>query len=483
MLKNIILYSGIFFLSVSSAFSQINQHIDCYTIVAGKNTTSDGSVMVGHNEDDQGKMLVNWFKVPQKKFKKTDSLTLMNGTKIPQIEKTFSYIRFQVTKQKFGDAFMNKNSVVICSNACTSKEDTASGNIGYYLRKILAERGKTARQTVKIAGRLIETYGYESSGRTYTIADNQETWMLSVVKGKYWIAQRIPDNEIAVIPNYYTIQEVDLKDSMTFLASPDLIDYAIERKWYNPEKDGGFNFRKAYGDSACNNADYNIPRHLSGINYFSDKPYSENDILPFSFQPKKKVTKKDIENVLSSHYEETSYCQLPENKNPHQNKIRGICDYNTQFSFVAQLRSNMPLPIGSLIWISPYNGCLFPYIPIYFGIYNTNEKVRFKHYPDTEKIQFENEKNNLSDYPNHAYFTFNQYVEFIEENYPERIDEAKIFKSLTEKELTRNQKNLEKSVLEVYKSYPDDTKKILTNYCNQYFKNILRITKQIMKTK
>ena len=457
------------------------QQIDCYTIAAGKNTSIDGSVTVGHNEDDGGpEMLVNWFKVPEKKFGQNDSITLLNGTKIPQTEETFSYLRFQVMKQKFGDAYLNENSVLICSDACASKEDTAKGNIGYYLRKMIAEQATSARNAVKLAGKLIQKYGYESSGRTYTIADADEVWMFSAVKGKHWVAERIPDDEIAIIPNYYTIQEVNLKDTTNFLAAPDIIKYAEKRGWYNAKTDGNFNFRKTYGDSACNIADYNIPRHLAGINFLSEKQYTETDILPFSFKPKKKISGKDIKNILSSHYEGTKFCRLPENKNPHQNKIRGICTETTQYSFVAQLRSNMPAAVGALIWIAPYNGCLFPYIPVYFGIYNTNEKVRFKNYKNAEKLQFENDKNNLDLFQEHSYYAFNQYVKFIEQNYPERIEEARIFKNLTENKLSRNQKNLEKSVLEVYKSYPDDTKKILTDYCNRYFDTVLRISKQIM---
>ncbi len=482
MLKNTFLFILTILFSGINLFSQ---QIDCYTVIVGKDASFDGSVLVGHNEDDGGpEMIVNWFKVPKRKFKKQDSITLLNGTKIPQVEKTFSYLRFQVTKQKFGDAYLNENSVLICSDACASKEDTAKGNIGYYLRKIIAERATSARNAVKLAGKLIETYGYESSGRTYTIADNKEAWMLSAVKGKHWIAQRIPDDEVAIIPNYYTIQEVNLKDSANFLASPDIIEYAQKRGWYNSEKDGKFNFREVYGDSACNVADYNVPRHLAGINRLQKDYHSVNDIpLPFSFKPKIKVRLKDLKRLLSSHYEDTEFCRPPENKNMHKNKVRPICTETTQYSFVAQLRDNMPVGIGALVWITPYNGCLSPYIPVYFGIYNTNEKLRLKNYKDAEKLQFNNNKNNLENYPNHAYYTFNQYVKYIEKNYPKRIEEARILKNLTEKELERNQKNLEKSLLEVYKSYPDDTKKILTDYCNQYVEKVIEITKQIMHLK
>ncbi len=303
---------------------------------------------------------------------------------------------------------------------------------------------------------------------------------MSIVQGKRWIAQRIQDNEVAIIPNYYTIQEVDLNDSANYLSSPDIIDYAIKRAWYDSTE--VFNFREVYGDSLTNIADYNIPRHLSVLNYLSDETFvKDNTPLPFSIETKDKVSLDAIKSILSSHFENTDYCKLPEDKNPHKNEIRPICVKSTQFSFIAQLRSNLPAPIGSLIWISPYNGCVFPYIPIYFGIYNTNESIRFKKYTHADTIHFNKEQNKLNFYPEHAYSSFNNYVKYIEQDYPNRIEKSKIFKQKVEYDLKRNQKNLEKSVLQVYESYPDDTKKILTEYCKRYFEDILKHSKETIK--
>jgi len=62
--------------------------------------------------------------------------------------------------------------------------------------------------------------------------------MLSVVNGKHWVAQRVPDEHIAIIPNYYTITTVDLSDTMNYYGSDDLVEYAIIKRWYNPKKDG-----------------------------------------------------------------------------------------------------------------------------------------------------------------------------------------------------------------------------------------------------
>jgi len=467
------------FFSVFFLFAQNTEHLNCYTIVVGKNASSDGSVLIGHNEDDTGDMLINWFKIPKRKFKTGDSLTLYNGKKIKQASEALSVIRFQVTGEQFGDTYLNENSVIICSNACKSKEDTAKGSIAYDFRRIIAEQAKNAQDAVNIAGKLIEEFGYESSGRTYTIADKNEAWMLSVVKGKRWVAQRIPDDQAAIIPNYFTIQEVNLNDTFNFCSSDDLITYAQSRMWYDTLKI--FNFREVYGDAENNGSAVNIYRHISGINKLSKQKYTDNDNLPFSFYPEKPVSVDVIKTILSDHFEGTVYNDSGSDVNPHNNKIRPICDKSTQYSLIAQLRSELPLEIGSLIWISPYNSCLFPYIPIYWNIYNTPDNFRLDNYNDAEQIHFNSEKNSLSGYPNHIYGLFKSYVNYIEADYVNRSRDAVNFKLKIEDELNRNQKKLENSVLKIYYSYPDDTKKILTQYFNQYNQRLSEHIKHTLK--
>jgi hypothetical protein len=45
---------------------------------------------------------------------------------------------------------------------------------GYMLRRLLAERTKSAREAVLPAGELIEKFGYRASDRTYSIVDRNE---------------------------------------------------------------------------------------------------------------------------------------------------------------------------------------------------------------------------------------------------------------------------------------------------------------------
>ena len=158
----------------------------------------------------------------------------------------------------------------------------------------------------------------------------------------------------------------------------------------------------------------------------------------------------------------------------NKNNIRPICVHSTQFSFTAQLRSNLPNVIGSLMWISAFNGCINPYIPIYLGINNTHESFRYASVEECRDIHFKNDSNSLQNFPDHSYYILSKYVDFIENNYSVRIKEAEKFKTKIENELRLNQVKLENSLLKVYNSYPGDVTKILTQYCNGYFQRVTK---------
>ena len=49
------------------------------------------------------------------------------------------------------------------------------------LQRIALERCSTAREAIKLMGRLIEKYGYGDSGECLTIADPREVWIFEVL--------------------------------------------------------------------------------------------------------------------------------------------------------------------------------------------------------------------------------------------------------------------------------------------------------------
>ncbi len=141
--------------------------------------------------------------------------------------RTSEFLWFEAASQEFADSFINQYGVLITSDSCPSretKEDVTDGGIGYMLRRIVAEKAKTARDAVRIAGGLVEKYGYRAAGRTYMLLDKNEAWMMAVIRGRHWFAERVPDDEVAVIPNYYTIRQIRINDPDHFMGSPDIVE-------------------------------------------------------------------------------------------------------------------------------------------------------------------------------------------------------------------------------------------------------------------
>lgn len=347
----------ILFLSAPFLFSGGSE---CFTIIVGKDAGATGSVMVAHNEDDAGeKLFVNVYTIPPRTYNGDEVVTLKNNAVMPQVKKTHGFLWFQIPGIDFGDSYINRKGVVIASNACASREDQpelTDGGIGFMLRRLMAERAASAREAVEIAGKLIETYGYYSSGRSYAVADSKEGWLLQVVKGKHWIARRVPDDHVAVVANCYTITQVDLKDKKNYLGSGDIIDYAVKRGWYQPDRDGPFNFASVYSAPGNIKNEKNALRQWRGINLLSKKKYDMGGQFPFAFP----VSKKSVElthlfRVLRDHYEDTEYDLTDDYKkgSPNSTEKRTICTATTRYSFAAELRADdIPQEIAHCIWIA-----------------------------------------------------------------------------------------------------------------------------------
>ena len=328
----------LFFYENNFAQDSIEKGFNCFSMLVGKNASADGSVFFAHNEDDGGEQLVNYYKVPRVKHKIGGKIIVKNGVEIPQVPETYSYLWLEMPKMEFSDSYINEWGVAIASDQCTSREtdgELQDGGIAYWLRRLVAERAKTAKQGVKIAGKLIEEYGYASSGRTYVIADRNEGWMLAAVYGKHWVAKRVPDDHVAVIPNYYTIGEINLADTTNFLGAADIIEYAITKGWYDPDIDGKFHFARVYSDSGNLNHNGNIHRMWRGVNFIACNNFAINDSFPFSLKPEKKISLRDLMKVLRDHYEgtELDYSQNYEQGNPYKLNHSTICAGSNQYGF------------------------------------------------------------------------------------------------------------------------------------------------------
>lgn len=455
MRKYVFILSLAVSLMASLAFGQ---EYNCYTILAGKDANVDGSVMMAHNEDDSGENIVNWYKVPAQ-GNTQGNIKLKNGGELPQADSTFSFLWLEMPRQEFADSYMNEYGLTIASNACPSREDKPKlkdGGISYWLRRIMAQRAKTAREAVRIAGQIIEEYGYASSGRSYCIADPEEAWVLAVVHGKHWVAQRVPDDEVAIIPNYYTIQHIDLEDTARFMGSDDIVDYAKKRRWYRPRKDGKFNFREAYGQAESLEDINNIARHWMGLEIISGKEFSMNKPLPFSVKPAEILQLTDLMTLLENHYEGR---KIKDQKaaNPHEQKIHPICAETNQYGFVAQLRTDMPADFAYVMWIAPRRPCIQPFVPWYYGVKEIPENFAMENAEKALKSHFHVPAGILRKNPGHAFYEYAQIAERMDAEYAKNIREIKPKKEKTQMQLLERARMLEKRLMN---DAPDDTQRI-----------------------
>ena len=374
----------ILFLLILMTFTLSKSLDACTVFIAGKNTTVDGSILFGKTEDDGlANQLDYLWHIPRKQYKNESFKTLISGLKIPQVPETYSYFVDECPQTHFSNMIINEWGVAFGSNGCRSKEDAAKfleargelkdGGIGFDLRFTLAERAKTAKEAVLIAVDLLNKYGYNSSGRSLNIVDQNEAWQLQMVAGKHFVARKVQDNEVVVIANTFSIRTVDMNDKDNFICSPDLIDYAIERGWYNPSLGKEFDFALAYAPTSSHTANSNTHRqwmmaHLLNKNFDISLQDAENGMMPVSVIPDRKLAVKDFTEILRNHYE-----GLPLDKSnnhvisPHYT-LQTICRHTTHRTTIVQQRSNLPAEIGTVCWRSLGEPCNSVFIPWYLGI-------------------------------------------------------------------------------------------------------------------
>ncbi len=321
-------------LALTVSLSQQLQVRGCYAVVVGRSASADGSVLVGHNEQNGGRRILNWRRVPRRQYPDGAVVRLRRGGSLPQVPETWAFLWTENPGLENSDAYVNEWGVAVVSDGCPSREDgydalvqrgeIRQGGIGYMLRRLVAERARTAHQGVELAGQLVEQFGYYDSGRTYVIADSTEAWLFAAVRGRRWVAQRVPDNVVVILPNIYIIGQVDLEDSKNFLASPDLIDYATQRGWFDPKGGQPFSFRNVYRADRQNAPDI---RRWRGRNLVAARQSSwpPNQPPPLGILPKTMMTVAAVAAIIRN----------TETPNPLSNPV-------TQEGAVFQLRSGMP---------------------------------------------------------------------------------------------------------------------------------------------
>jgi dipeptidase len=464
--KSLLIYLIISFLFLSALPARA-----CFTIVVGKDASADGCVLVAHNEDDGPPQIVN--------HRKYSIRTYSSG---PVFETWNFLIHSEMPDMDYSDSFLNQYGVVVTSNNCPSKEDKPQftvGGIGKELRSTTANIAKTAHEGVLLAGKMVERSGYLDSGRTYIIADPNEAWIFCAVKGKHWVAQRVPDNSVAMIANTYTIRDIDVNDSKNFLCSKDLIEYAKSRNWYQPIRDGRFDFAAAYANPRDARSPVNYGRQWAGLKFVTDMQLTLGPIQPFFIEPNRKLKIEELMGILR-YDNSTSKPQFMQSCTEEEKITCIICRGSTQTSFVAQLRKNMPADIGLVYWACLTQPGSSIYIPFHFGSDFPKGYVGDSKRPTKESYEEKVSAPFKAD-PAHAWWTFANLTNKAYKTDKEKLPQIRNAFDKIEQKTVSEQNQIETKALEMYKTDKAAAMKFLTDYSNDIYLSALQAADKVMK--
>lgn len=452
----------------------------CFSIVVGKKASADGYVLMAHNEDDAAPQIVNHHKIPRQRHAPGDKVHLRNGGVLDEVEETWACLWSEMPGMLFSDSYVNEWGVSITSDNCPSREDKpeiTDGGIGYMLRRLVALRAKTAREGVLLAGKLVEQFGYIDSGRTYIICDPDEGWLFAVMNGKHWLAQRVADDQVAMVANTYTIRQIDLSDTAHFLVSKDIIEYAKSRGWYDPPRDGAFDFASVYANPISARSLSNLGRQADGLRYVSAKPIRAGEKLPFSVAPRRKISAADLMQILRHDKEQAN--GAPSSASASDMGCP-ICSGATQTSFVAQLRRGMPLDVGMVYWVCLTSPRTSFYIPFHFGIPDFPEGFRSTSQRPSQQAYDAHVGSPFKAEPLQAFWTFSNFYHKLGGAPAGVIERVKSHAAEMEKDAFSRQGAVEEAALRSYKKDKQTAMAILANYSDGVYLSCLEAMENII---
>ena len=455
--------------------------VACTNLIVGKAASVDGSVLVTYSADSFG-MFGHLCHYPAGKHAPGTMVDIRDWDsnkylgQIPQVAETYNVI-----------GNINEYQVTIAETTFGGRPELADKNglIDYgSLIYLGLQRSRTAREAIKVMTDLVKEYGYYSGGESFTIADPNEVWIMEMigkgtgVKGAVWVAVRIPDDCIAAHANQSRIHQFDLNDKENCMYSPDVISFAREKGYFNG-KNKDFSFADAYAPadfSALRFCEARVWSFYRKHNAEMDKYLSyimgeTKEPMPLYIKPDKKVSLQDIQNDMRDHYEGTPLDMTkdlgagaynsPYRPSPLTFKVDGqecfnerpISTQQSAFTFVAQMRSNLPNAVGGILWFGLDDANMIAYVPVYCCTDRVPDCFAGDKGSDGVTFSWDN-----------SFWVCNWVSNMIYPRYGLMIDDLRAVQSRLEKGFFDAQADIEKKAVELYESDPVQAKKYLTDY-------------------
>ena len=476
-MKSLVL-SAAMLLASSGAFA-------CSNLIVGKKASVDGSVMVSYNADDYGMFgyLCHYPAGTHPKGTMRQIYDWDSGVYHGEIEEA------PVTYNVIGN--INEFQLSIGETTYGGREEMvdSTGILDYgSLIYVTLQRAKTVREAISVMTSLVEKYGYNSEGETFSICDPNEAWIMEMQgtgagsKGVVWVAMRIPDDAICAHANQSRIGKFNMKDKKNVLYSKNVISYARKMGWFNG-KDSEFSWKNTYAFPDFSGRRFCDARVWSFFNHYADGfdrylPWAlgkdkDAEDMPLWIVPNRKLSVADVENGMRDHYEGTALAldttnigsgiyEMPYRPTPLTFTVDGkqyfnerpISTQQTAFTFVSQLRSWLPREIGGVLWFGNDDANMVAYTPVYCG--NTVQPACYNT-KGADAVTFSSDN---------AFWLCNMVSNMVYPRYSQLFPELKAVRDSLETSYFANQTSIEKQAADLYQTDKAAALKLLNNYSN-----------------
>jgi hypothetical protein len=241
-----------------------------YAFYVGKNLSANNATLLGGTGEEVSS---HWLQIFPAADHPPDSIFTVGVTpdatlpgnliNITQVAHTFRYISMEYSDYEgfpapLTNGGVNEKGVGVRDVWASNRDelyymtpDPQTGIQYSDLARLVLERASTALEGVEIIGQLIAEYGYATyGGNSHLIADKDEGWVVWEFAGgeKLWAAERLGPDEVRVsYPGYIEDFPLDFENSSDYMGSPNIVTFAVEQGWWNPNGTEPFNIFKIYG--------------------------------------------------------------------------------------------------------------------------------------------------------------------------------------------------------------------------------------------
>ncbi|CAE7558665.1 pipD [Symbiodinium pilosum] len=375
----------------------------CTNLIVSKGASADGSTLFSYTADS-GSLYGTLGHLPAGQHKPGEKRQIWDwdtGKYLGEIDEV------PYTYNVIGN--LNEHGLAIGETTFGGNETLAGGEgiLDYgSLIWVTLQRSRTAREAILMFDKLVSEYGYVSDGESFTIADQNEVWVLEMIgkgkfeKGAVWVAVRIPDGHVSGHANQARIQKFPLNDSSTCVYSDDVISFAEKiGLWDSKLKREDFSFADTYDPITFTGArlsDARVWSFLSKVaadrsfekayeNYVLGHNVSAAARMPLSIEAGLKISALDLMSHMRNHYEGMALdsrgdvgagpsaspfrvrpleWHLGDDTYVHE---RSVGTPQAGWNFIVQLRSWLPPAIGGLLWFGVDDATFSVHAPLHGG--------------------------------------------------------------------------------------------------------------------